>query len=243
MMATVRTPCRRRPPMAKTTQEIAGRKDSEGSPPLTLREFEETVRTEHLYPLWVATAERASRPRTPIQPHVWPWKHLRRRILEAGDLIPVGGEGADRRVLTLHNPGLPGNWVGTTHTLLASIQMLHGTEVAPSHRHTPAALRFIKEGKGACTVVNGEPESMEKGDFLLTPSWYWHGHYSEHEEPMLWMDGLDVPLVFTLGTNFYEDYPGELQPVTSSRDESIRRFSGGGLLPVGERKATRNSPC
>lgn len=228
--------------MAQTSQEMTHASPGEFRKALTLQQFEGTVRGEHLYPLWVATAERSGRVRTPIRPHVWSWQHLRRRILEAGDLIPVGKKGAERRALTLHNPGLPPDIMGTTHTLVMAIQMIHGKEVAPSHRHTPAALRFIKEGKGACTVVNGEPESMEKGDFLLTPSWYWHGHFSEHEEPMVWMDGLDVPLVLSLGANFYEDYPDQLQPALAPRDESIRRYSGGGLLPVGERKATPNSP-
>ncbi len=228
--------------MAQTNQEFTHTATEIISEGLTLQQYEETVRGEHLYPLWVATAERANDARTPIQPHVWSWKHLRRRILQAGDLIPVGKKGAERRALTLHNPRLPRGTMGITHTLVAAIQMVHGTEVAPSHRHTPAALRLIKEGKGACTVVNGEPESMEKDDFLLTPSWYWHGHFSEHDEPMLWMDGLDAPLVFSLGANFYEDYPEQLQPASAPRDESIRRYSSGGLLPVGERKATLNSP-
>ncbi len=228
--------------MAKATQEHPPSTERDLSEGLTLPEFEELVRGEYLYPLWVARVNRATELRTPIKPHLWSWKHLRRRMFQIGELIPLGKEGADRRALTLRNPGLPITRMGTTHTLVAAVQMIHGTEVAPSHRHTPAALRLIKEGKGACTVVNGEPESMEKGDLLLTPSWYWHGHFSEHDEPMLWMDGLDVPLVLSLGANFYEDYPSKLQPAQAPRDESIRRFSAGGLLPVGERTSSPNSP-
>lgn len=228
--------------MAQAMEEhpsLASRDVTEG---LTLKQFEEIVQEENLYPHWVAQPNRAGQPRTPIQPYLWSWEHLRRRMFQVGDLIPLGGEGAERRALTLHNPGLPAGKMGTTHTLVAAIQMIHGNEFAPSHRHTPAALRLIKEGKGACTVVNGEPESMEKGDLLLTPSWYWHGHFSEHDEPMLWMDGLDVPLVVSLGANFYEDFPTQLQPSEAPRDESIRRYSAGELLPVGERTASPNSP-
>jgi gentisate 1,2-dioxygenase len=154
----------------------------------------------------------------------------------------VGRKGAERRVLTLQNPGFPPAAMGTTETLVAAVQFIHGNEVAPSHRHTMAALRFIVEGKGACTVVNGEPESMEPGDLLLTPSWYWHGHFSEHDEPMIWMDGLDVPFVMGLAANFQEEYPENLQQAAAPRDESIRQFSGGGLLPVGERSTSGNSP-
>jgi gentisate 1,2-dioxygenase len=110
-----------------------------------------------------------------------------RRILQSLKLIPLGVEGAERRVLTLRNPGIPLPRLGTTHTLIAAIQVIAGTEVAPSHRHTMAALRFIIEGEGACTVVNGEPESMQLRDLLLTPNWYWHGYFSEHPEPMIWL--------------------------------------------------------
>ncbi len=228
--------------MAQATQEHTPLAGQDATEDLTLQQFEEIVKGEHLYPHWVARANRARELRTPIQPYLWSWKLLRRRMLQVGDLIPLGKKGAERRALTLRNPSLPEGRMGTTHTLVAAVQMVHGTEVAPSHRHTPAALRLIKEGKGACTVVNGEPESMEKGDLLLTPSWYWHGHFSEHDEPMLWMDGLDAPLVLSLGANFFEEYPTQLQPASAPRDESIRRYSGGGLLPVGERTASLNSP-
>lgn len=212
--------------------------------PQTLDEFQNLVLGECLSPLWMAPERGIAEPRTPIQPYLWRWEHLRKRIGEAGELIPLGAEAAERRVLTLRNPGLPAGRVGTTQTLVAAIQLVQGSEVAPSHRHTMAALRFIKEGRGACTVVNGEPESMEVGDLLLTPSWYWHGHFSEHDEPMVWLDGLDVPLVLGLGATFQEDFPSpdKNQPYTVARDESIRRFAGGTLLPVDEKQGSRVSP-
>ncbi len=99
-----------------------------------MKQFEEIVQEENLYPHWVAQPNRAGQPRTPIQPYLWSWKHLRRRMLQVGDMIPLGGEGAERRVLTLHNPGLPAGKMGTTHTLVAAIQMIHGNEVASSRR-------------------------------------------------------------------------------------------------------------
>ncbi|MGH7773941.1 MAG: cupin domain-containing protein, partial [Candidatus Binatia bacterium] len=211
---------------------------------LTLEQFHEAVLQEQLTPLWIGVADRLREPQTHIQPYLWRWKELRHRVMQSRELIPLGAEGAERRVLTLRNPGIPGPRMGTTHTLVAAIQLIEGTEVAPSHRHTMAALRFVIEGEGACTVVNGEPESMEPRDLLLTPNWYWHGHFSEHPEPMIWMDGLDVPLVYGLGAAFQEDYPSpdRSQPITAPRDESIRRYSAGGLLPVGERTTDKNSP-
>ena len=80
-----------------------------------------------------------------------------------------------------------------------------------------AALRFIIEGEGACTVVNGEPESMEPRDLLLTPNWYWHGHFSEHDEPMIWLDGLDVPLVQGLGATFQRTIQARIDASRSAR--------------------------
>ena len=183
-------------------------------------------------------------PRTHIQPYLWRWKELRQRVTQSLKLIPLGGEGAERRVLTLRNPGIPVPRMGTTHTLDCGDPVIAGT-VAPSHRHTMAALRFIIEGEGACTVVNGEPESMAPRDLLLTPNWYWHGHFSEHDEPMIWLDGLDVPLIQGLGATFQENYPSpdRRQPISAPRDESIRCYSAGGLLPIGDRAAGRILRC
>lgn len=221
--------------------EVAGDVSAIDEAP-SLDQFQNAVIGEQLTPLWTVTVNKVQEPHSHIQPHLWRWTDLRRRILQAAALIPVGEEGADRRVLTLRNPGLPPGRMGTTQNLVAGIQLVHGGEAAPPHRHTPAAIRFVKEGKGACTVVNGEPESMEPGDLLLTPNWYWHSHFSEHAEPMIWMDGLDAPLVYTLGLNFYEELPSRDQPVTAARDESIRRYGGGGLVPVGAPTSSGNSP-
>ncbi len=209
-----------------------------------LARFEDMVLEENLRPLWMSGRDgpRMNEPRPRSRPHLWRWQHLRERMFEAASLIPVGREGAERRALTLQNPGLAPPAMGTTETLVAAVQFIYGNEVAPSHRHTMAALRFIKEGEGACTVVNGEPESMEPGDLLLTPGWYWHGHLSEHEEPMIWMDGLDVPLVYSLSANFQEEYPETLQKASAPRDESMRRYGGGVLVPAGERPSNANSP-
>src|SRR5687767_2579452 len=123
---------------------------------LNLELFEDLVREEQLNPLWRATGPRGWK----VQSHLWRWEQVRQRMFEAGDLIPVGKEGAHRRVLLLQNPGTPAGAIGTTQTLVCGIQFIHGREVAPSHRHTAAALRFVMEGEGACTIVNGEPESM-----------------------------------------------------------------------------------
>jgi gentisate 1,2-dioxygenase len=151
-----------------------------------LQEFYERVNKDCLRPLWLVQTYDA--PSGRVRPWMWPWHVLRKDMLEACEVMPVGGEnGADRRVLTLANPTMEGRpW--PTRTLTAACQLVLPGEEAPSHRHNMAALRFIIEGQGGYTIVDGEPLSMEPGDFILTPSWTWHGHAQEGAGPMLWLD-------------------------------------------------------
>ncbi len=198
-----------------------------------LNEFYAQVEALHLRPLWLhPTGGLPHEPDTVVQPFLWRWADVRASILRAGELVPVGREGADRRVLTLVNPTVPGGR-GTTRTLGAAVQLIYPGERAPSHRHTAAAIRFVIEGSGACTIVNGEPLTMEPGDFILTPNWTWHGHIKETEGPIIWLDVLDVPLVRTMNWMFYEEYPsGDVQPPEHGRDESLQRFGASGLRPA-----------
>ena len=99
-----------------------------------------------------------------------------------------------RRVLVLENPGLKGMY-RITSTLFAGLQVILPGETAPSHHHTPAALRLIVEGEGAFTTVDGIKCAMERGDFIITPPMRWHDHGHEGATPVVWLDGLDIPLV------------------------------------------------
>ena len=111
----------------------------------------------------------------------------------SGELVAVG-RGGERRAIALANPGLPGTAYATP-TLWAAIQYLGRHETAPEHRHSQNAFRFVCEGEGVWTVVNGDPVAMRRGDFLLTPGWRFHGHHNETDQPMAWIDGLDIPFV------------------------------------------------
>ena len=146
-----------------------------------------------LAPLWAALhqllpQERVSR----VVPHRWRWAELRPQLLDAGRLVPM--EQAERRVLVLCNPGLPGA-LSATATLYAGLQIIMPGEAAPSHHHTPAALRLVVEGRGAFTTVEGVRCEMEPGDLIITPPMRWHDHGHEGAEPVIWLDGLDIPLV------------------------------------------------
>ncbi len=114
-------------------------------------------------------------------------------------------------------------------------------EIAPAHRHSQSALRFIIEGHGAYTAVDGERTAMQPGDFVITPSWTWHDHGNETDEPMVWLDGLDIQIVKLLGASFAEGYPDDMQPVSRPEGDSFARF-GHNLLPVDWKPAVKTSP-
>jgi gentisate 1,2-dioxygenase len=160
----------------------------------------------------------AERPHVATRPYIWRGTDVRRVLERAGDLVQHSAA-AERRTLRLVNPGLQAQHCAT-HTLATSVQMIKPGEVAPTHRHTPSAIRFIIQGSGAYTTVDGERCTMEPGDLILTPRWSWHHHGNAGDEPVMWMDGLDFPLVILLNAVFFERYPDHLQPETRPPDSS-----------------------
>ena len=140
-------------------------------------------------------------PKSACRPHLWKFDAIRDYMTEAGKLITA--KEAERRVLVLENPGLRGQSKITT-SLFAGVQMVIPGDVAPAHRHSQSALRFVLEGKGAFTAVDGERTAMEPGDFVITPSMTWHDHSNETSEPMFWLDGLDIPMVQFFDASFAE---------------------------------------
>jgi gentisate 1,2-dioxygenase len=178
------------------------------------------LRTMHICPGWAKPEPSLwPRPQQHFLAAVWHWETCRTALDSAGKLVST--ELAERRNLILYNP-LPGNGYATTTTMVAAYQMLLPGEKARSHRHTPNALRLILEGEGAYSVVDGERLDMRPGDVVLTPNWYWHGHGNDGDMPCYWFDGLDVPLVHTLGPMFFEPYPtGFQEPEVCSTDSPL----------------------
>jgi gentisate 1,2-dioxygenase len=197
---------------------------------------------EHLIPLWTHLGDlMPSTPRPEAVPHLWRWDTLLPLAERAGDLIPVG-RGGERRAIALANPGLHGLPYATP-TLWAAIQYLGGHEVAPEHRHSQNAFRFVIEGEGVWTVVNGDPVAMRRGDFLLTPGWNFHGHHNETEQPMAWIDGLDIPFVKSNDTSFFEfgsDRVTDESTPDVSRSEQL--WAHPGLRPLTGLHDTTSSP-
>jgi gentisate 1,2-dioxygenase len=191
-------------------------------------------------PLWESLHQLVPRtPSTAAKPALWDFDSVvRTELLAAGRLITA--REAERRVLILENPGLRGK-AAITDTLYAGFQLILPGEIAPSHRHTQSALRFAIEGSGAYTSVEGERILMNPGDLILTPSWTWHDHGNDTEAPMIWLDGLDIPLIRSLASGFAEPGRSESQTVKRAIGDSQVRF-GSNLLPVDWQPASENSP-
>jgi gentisate 1,2-dioxygenase len=181
-------------------------------------------------------------PEVPIpttQPWLWKWDEILPLAKRAGEIITLN-RGGDRRVLAFANPGLRG-LPFTSTTLWGAIQYLGPHESAPAHRHTPSAIRFVMTGSGVHTTVNGDACDMEPGDLVLTPIWNWHDHNNSGEEPMVWFDGLDLPLMTSLESIFFENHPDALQPV-QGHNLSQRAFTGVGLRELGAEAPAAHSP-
>src|SRR5690606_27762209 len=170
--------------------------------------------------------------------HLWKWSLFESILEQSGEVVPIGDE---RRALQLFNPGLDGRWA-TTNSLLGAIQMLLPGESARAHRHAPTAIRFIIEGSGAYTAVDGERIYMKPGDLVLTPSWTWHDHGNETDERVVWFDGLDLPLVQSLDAMFFQLYETEQFPLTKPHNESERLHGHASLTPTWVREKPLASP-
>jgi gentisate 1,2-dioxygenase len=187
----------------------------------------------NMTPLWTQRA--GLMPETPAPsavPALWRWSTLYPLAERSGHLVPVG-RGGERRAIALANPGLPGTAYATP-TLWAAIQYLGPREEAPAHRHAQTAFRFVVEGEGVWTNVEGDPVAMTRGDLLLTPSMHFHEHHNTTDHPMAWIDGLDIPLVQQLDAGFFEFGPDELATrATPAVSRNERLWGHPGLTPVG----------
>ena len=202
--------------------------------------FYDRLAPHNLAPLWESLHNLVSR--TPVSaavPAHWDYDGVvRPYIMESGALITA--KEAERRVLILENPGMPGQ-ASITPSLYAGLQLILPGEVAPAHRHTQSALRFIVEGHGAYTAVDGERALMQPGDFVITPSWSWHDHGNETATPMVWLDGLDIPILKLFSASFAEPANADSQSVTRPPGDSPARY-GQNMLPVDWRPSGPASP-
>jgi gentisate 1,2-dioxygenase len=204
------------------------------STPEEREQFRAELERWNMGPLWLIYRTVLSRePSVHEVPYLWEWSVVRPRLLRAGELITAAE--AERRVLMFLNPGNAAR-IGATATLYAAAQLILPGETARAHRHSPAALRFIIEGSGAYTCVEGEKIWMSPGDLVLTPSGVWHDHGNEGAEPVMWLDGLDIPYTAALNCMFLEEFSSLNQTALAppKRGEMTRseKLYGRALFPA-----------
>ena len=198
--------------------------------------FYKKIDGENLSALWNVMGDLITpEPRSACRPHLWKFDAIRDYMTEAGKLITA--KEAKRRVLVLENPGLRGQSKVTT-SLFAGVQMVIPGDIAPAHRHSQSALRFMLEGKGAYHSRRWRAHAMEPGDFVITPSMTWHDHSNETSEPMFWLDGLDIPMVQFFDASFAEDFKEDQQKITKPSGDSFARY-GHNLLPVDGKRTSK----
>jgi gentisate 1,2-dioxygenase len=208
------------------------------APTKTEDPFHQLIHQNHMWGLWEIASQMTPHPRPEAIAHQWKWSLLKEVVKQSATAVPVGDE---RRAMQLFNPGLNGQWA-TTNTLIAAVQVLLPGEIARAHRHSPAAIRFIIEGGGAYTAVEGEKVLMYPGDFVLTPSWQWHDHGNETKETIVWMDGLDVPLTKALNAIFFEMGKEQRAQETKPVNGSKALYGHGTLAPTWTKDRPRFSP-
>ncbi|HEV7578470.1 MAG TPA: gentisate 1,2-dioxygenase [Caldimonas sp.] len=191
--------------------------------------FYERIGRLGLTPLWeVLGALVPPQPKSPVAPVHFRYDAIRPHVIEAGRLISA--EEAERRVLVLENPALRGQSC-ITQSLYAGLQLILPGEVAPAHRHTQSALRLVLDGEGAYTAVDGERTTMRYGDFIITPSWTFHDHGNDGGDPVVWLDGLDIPLVRFLDAGFAEKSALTSRADARPEGDALHRY-GSNMLPL-----------
>ena len=192
------------------------------------KEYVQDLRDLNLVPLW-PSLRGVLPPKTPTRqtkPTHWPYKSIKPLLLKAGELTPI--EKAERRVLVLANPGHGLEKMQASAAMYLGMQLLMPGEWAPSHRHTPNAVRMIVEGEGAYTTVDGEKCPMSRGDLILTPTGLWHEHGHDGTDPVIWLDVLDLPLVYYMEASYHIN--GDRQTVVPSQGD--KQYARGGVVPT-----------
>src|SRR3984957_32665 len=191
-------------------------------------DYVDALTRQNLVPLWptLLALLPPDKPRPLTKATLWSYGALRPLLLKAGELAPI--EKAERRVLVLANPGHGLTKLQATPAIYLGMQLLLPGERAPTHRHTPNAVRVIVEGEGAYTTVDGEKCPMTRGDLILTPTGLWHEHGHDGVDPVVWLDVLDLPLVYYLEASYHVDGPRQVLKPGDGNDA----YAQNGVVPA-----------
>ena len=211
-------------------EDLAGRANVEDTPELLA--YYDELDGLGAGALWtVANKIEPWEPKSSSVPMLWRYRDLRDHVLRSVDLVTP--EKAGRRVIYLRNPGRS-EVAAAVGWLYAGLQVMHPGETASAHRHSASAIRFIMEGSGAYTIVDGHKMTLGANDFVLTPNGTWHEHgVSAEGSPCIWQDGLDIPFVNAMEANFYQVHPDLTQTVDYPVDDMTKTWGNAGLTPGG----------
>lgn len=219
-----------KPIMIDPRDNVRGRSRVTDTP--ELEAFYEELAGQNAGAFWKrANAIEPWEPETRYRPTFWHYEDMRTMCLRAIDLVRP--EEAGRRVVTLLND----SEAGREHTavvgwLFSGMQAMKPGEITPAHKHTASAHRFIMEGKGAYTVVDGHHITLGAKDYVLTPNGCWHDHgVAADGEISIWQDGLDIPLMNALETNFYAVYDQAAQTPAFPSNDLPLSYGGASLRP------------
>ncbi len=188
---------------------------------MSLDEFNEEIKKKNLIGYWMIPnrSDGFREPSPNFEPFLWKWADIYDSLNRAVEYIRP--EDAYRRFIGFQHPQLK---MGTAHSLLMGGQMILPGEFAPAHRHMMEAIRFVVKGKGASTIVEGEPMPMEEGDLITTPNWSWHDHVNAGDTPIIWLDGANGPMIHYFQVIFAEPYHQTKQDVTRPVGWSEREY-------------------
>ena len=191
------------------------------------QDYRDALTRKNLVPLWPSLRAVLPHnvPTRATQAIHWPYATLRPLLMQAGELTPM--EKAERRVLVLANPGHGLENMKASPAMYLGMQLLLPGEWAPSHYHSPNAVRMVVEGQGAYTTVDGEKCPMQRGDLILTPTGLWHEHGHDGDQPVVWLDVLDLPIIYYTETSYAVE--GVRQQVKSGRGDQA--YASGGVVP------------
>jgi gentisate 1,2-dioxygenase len=72
---------------------------------------------------------------------------------------------------------------------------------------------------------------MRRGDFIITPAWTWHDHGNLGDQPVVWLDGLDIPIVRFLDAGFAEKSAETSQQALRPEGDALARY-GANMVPI-----------
>ena len=209
-------------------EDVVGRADVPDTPEL-VNYYKELAQLKTAALWTVANKIEPWQPKSDSVPVLWRYQDLREHVLRSVSL--VSPEKAGRRVVYLDNPGRR-DVAAAVGWLYSGLQVMHPGEAASAHWHSTSALRFIMEGRGAYTIVNGHKLTLGANDFVITPNGCWHEHgVASDGLPCIWQDGLDIPLVNALEAGFFGVHPDTHQTVGHPVNDSVALWGGVGLRP------------